>query len=144
MRYTFKFKPVRHSIMFFVALAILFSLFVLLVPRKTQGAVAPTFCIYDRTAGDNLSCIGSRPTYCVSDNTTGDIFSCAGVKPNYCLSESALSGVLSRLELNVMYILDVLKTGKYPTPQSFKKFFSSDNLNDVVTFQRLKETVGTF
>lgn len=51
----------KHSLMFFLAWGLIASLVVILIPRFVRGATPPAFCAYDRTNGDNVTCLGSRP-----------------------------------------------------------------------------------
>jgi hypothetical protein len=51
----------KHSWFFFFGLSLIFILLIILLPRKAQEALAPTFCANDKEAGNFLSCIGSHP-----------------------------------------------------------------------------------
>jgi hypothetical protein len=67
-----------------------------------------------------------------------------GSNPPYCLSDSSLASSLACMQLSSLYVLDVLKTGRFKVPDHMKKIFTSTDLKDVLTYERLKETVGTF
>jgi hypothetical protein len=73
---------------------------------------------------NTLACIGSNPPYCSTDTQFANSLACA--------------------DFAGLYVLDVLKTGKYTIPNNLQKILTSGDIRDAVIFQKLKEAVGVF
>ncbi|MGZ3744337.1 MAG: hypothetical protein ACXWRE_09655 [Pseudobdellovibrionaceae bacterium] len=215
----------KHSLLFFLGLSLIFFIFIFLMPRKAHEAIPPTFCATDKQAGNSLACVGTHPSYCDSDPSAANILSCVGVRPDYCFADESSADSLACINARPsycqtkpelsnalactgsapsycqmdkkyandlacvgvrppscqsdkelansliclgagpsychstppqyadslacasftgLYVLDLLKNGKYKVPAEIQKILSSNETKDILFFQKLREMAGLF